>query len=151
MDRIRARCAGCAPPPRTAVPETTGSLVVLVDTSVWIRAGANRQPFAGELDRLLGLEQVVGHDLIFGELLIGDSGSRRKMLEGYERMARATTVPHHVVVEFVQGRGFAGRGVSWVAVHLLASALVGRLTLWTADAPLAELAGELGIKHDPRP
>ena len=38
--------------------------MVLVDTSVWIRFLANRAPFALELDRLLGLDEVAGHELI---------------------------------------------------------------------------------------
>ena len=51
--------------------------MVLVDTSVWIRFLANRAPYAAELDRLLGLDEVTGHELVYGELLIGDRGGRR--------------------------------------------------------------------------
>jgi predicted nucleic acid-binding protein len=47
--------------------------MVLVDTSVWIRSLANRAPFKAELDRLLGLGEVAGHELVYGELLIGES------------------------------------------------------------------------------
>jgi hypothetical protein len=36
----------------------------------------------------------------------------------------------------------------WIDVHLLASALVGRLKLWTTDPALATLAKELGISYD---
>lgn len=46
--------------------------MVLVDTSVWIRFLANRAPYAAGLDRLLALDDVAGHELIYGELLIGD-------------------------------------------------------------------------------
>ncbi len=46
--------------------------MVLVDTSVWIRSLAKRPPYTAELDRLLGLEEVAGHELVYGELLIGD-------------------------------------------------------------------------------
>ena len=46
--------------------------MVLVDTSAWIRFLANRAPYAGELDRLLDLNEVTGHQLVYGELLIGD-------------------------------------------------------------------------------
>ena len=42
--------------------------MVLVDTSVWIRFLANRAPYAAELDRLLGLDEVTGHELVYGEL-----------------------------------------------------------------------------------
>src|SRR2546422_10156496 len=56
--------------------------MVLVDTSVWIRFLANRAPYAAELDRLLGLDEVTGHELVYGELLIGDRGGRREFLAG---------------------------------------------------------------------
>jgi predicted nucleic acid-binding protein len=52
--------------------------MVLADTSVWIRFLGNHQPYAKELDRLLGLDEVVGHAMVFGELLVGDLGGRSK-------------------------------------------------------------------------
>jgi predicted nucleic acid-binding protein len=42
-----------------------------------------------------------------------------------------------------------GRGIGWIDAHLLASALLADATLWTADARLAALAGELGMAHQP--
>jgi len=41
-----------------------------------------------------------------------------------------------------------GRGVGWIDVHLLASAIVERLQLWTADPRLAAVAGELGVAYE---
>jgi predicted nucleic acid-binding protein len=121
--------------------------MVLVDTSVWIRAGAGQAPYAAELKRLLLLGQVVGHELIYGELLMGDRGARKKLLEDYERMFHARVVPHEEVVGLVLNRELHGRGVGWIDVHLLASALAGRLRLWTADPRFAEVAHEFGIDY----
>src|SRR5205814_5711226 len=104
--------------------------MVLVDTSVWIRFLANRAPYAAELDRLLERDEVVGHELIFGELLIGDRGGRPKLLAPYEQMHQASVIPHLDVVAFVRDRRLQGRGVGWIDVHLLASALVGRFQVW---------------------
>ncbi len=123
--------------------------MVLVDTSVWIRFLANRVPYDLEMDKLLALDEVAGHDLVYGELLIGDRGGRRTLLAAYERMHQARIVPHRDVVKFVRERGFHGRGVGWIDIHLLASALVDRLRLWTADPRLAVLAAEAGIGYDP--
>ena len=120
---------------------------VLVDTSVWIRFLANRAPHAAELDGLLGRDEVSGHDFVYGELLIGDRGGRKEFLANYERMDQAPLVPHGEVVEFVRDRRLTGRGIGWIDAHLLASALVGRLELWTADSPLATVATELGIAY----
>jgi hypothetical protein len=44
---------------------------VRVDTSVRIRFLANREPDAAGLDELLSRDDVNGHDIILGELLIG--------------------------------------------------------------------------------
>lgn len=121
--------------------------MVLVDTSVWIRALANRAPFVAELDRLLSLDEVVGHELVYGELLIGDRGVRHKLLTAYTEMFQAATIPHQDVVAFVGARKLHGRGVGWIDIHLLASAIVGRIKLWTDDPRLSVLAGEFGVDY----
>jgi len=121
--------------------------MVLVDTSVWIRFLANRLPFARELDRLLALDDVAGHELVYGELLIGDRGGRANLLADYERMPQAKTIPHQEVVAFVHARGLNGRGVGWIDTHLLASAIVEGIRLWTADPRFAALAQEIGVAY----
>ena len=52
--------------------------MILVDTSVWVRSLSNRRPYVVELDRLLAVDEVTGHDFVYGELLAG--GSRRSGL-----------------------------------------------------------------------
>lgn len=121
---------------------------VLVDTSVWIRFLSNRAPHAAELDGLLSRDEVSGHAFVYGEFLIGDTGGRKDLLANYERMDQALVVPHAEVVAFVRDRKLHGRGIGWIDAHLLASALVGRLRLWTTDPALATLAGELGIAYE---
>jgi predicted nucleic acid-binding protein len=123
-------------------------MIVLVDTSVWIRFLANREPYAAELDRLLGRDEVSGHDFVLGELLVGDKGGRRQLLADYEQMHQAPVIPHREVVAFVRLRRLNGRGVGWIDAHLLASALVGRLRLWTADPRLATLANDLSVAYE---
>jgi len=123
--------------------------MVLVDTSFWIRFLGNRPPYAAELDRLLALDEVTGHKLVYGELLIGDRGGRGALLAGYERMHQADMIPHHEAVAFVRHRNLHGRGAGWIDIHLPASAIVGRLLLWRADPRLATVAHELGVAYEP--
>lgn len=123
--------------------------MVLVDTSVWIRFLANREPYASELDALLGRDEVAGHELVFGELLIGDKGGRKKLLEAYRQMHQASTVPHEEVVAFVEARRLHGQGAGWIDIHLLASAMVGRYKLWTADPRFELLAEQLALAYSP--
>lgn len=123
-------------------------MIVLVDTSVWIRFLSNREPYATGLDALLSRDEVSGHDFVYGELLIGDKGGRKQLLADYEQMHQAQVVPHRDIVEFVRERRLHGRGIGWIDAHLLASALVGRLRLWTTDPALAVAARELGVGYE---
>jgi predicted nucleic acid-binding protein len=123
-------------------------MTVLVDTSVWIRFLSNRAPHAAELEELLSRDEVCGHDFVYGELLIGDAGGRKKLLADYEQMHQAPVVPDADVVAFVRDRRLRGRGIGWVDAHLLASSLVGRLKLWTTDPRLMTLATELGVSYE---
>ena len=122
--------------------------MVLVDTSVWMRFLANKAPYAGGLDELLDRGEVSGHDLVFGELLIGDNGGRARLLADYRLMHQVAVVPHREVVTFVNARRLHGRGIGWVDVHLLASALVADVRLWTADPRLAAVARELAVAFE---
>jgi predicted nucleic acid-binding protein len=62
-------------------------MIVLVDSSVWIRFLSNRAPYAAALDALLSRDEVSGHDFVYGELLIGDRGGRKQLLADYEQNA----------------------------------------------------------------
>jgi predicted nucleic acid-binding protein len=121
--------------------------MVLIDTSVWIRFLADEEPYGEEVERLLTLDQVTGHDLVLGELLIGDRGGRRQFLATYESAHRTLTVPHRDVVDLVVARSLHGRGVGWIDIHLLASAIAGGHQLWTADTRFAVIAEEFGIAY----
>lgn len=118
---------------------------MLVDTSVWVRALAGIEPYRHELDELLSRDEVVGHDVIYGELLVGDRGGRTKLLANYSQMHWALTVPHVEVVTLVRHRKLHGAGLGWIDAHLLASALVMNTPLWTADRTLARAAKALGV------
>jgi predicted nucleic acid-binding protein len=67
------------------------------------------------------------------------------LLADYAAMTQAPTIPHEEVVGFVKARRLHGRGIGWIDAHLLASAVVARLRLWTADPRLAALAAEIGV------
>lgn len=119
--------------------------MVLVDTSVWIRFLSGRAPFADALDILLDHAGVAGHDLIEGELMIGDSAGRAELLTSYNLLPRIPSVSHDEVSFFVRTHRLHGLGIGWIDAHLLASAVVAGVPLWTADERLSRVAGELGV------
>lgn len=123
--------------------------MVLVDTSVWVRYLYGRDPFLSEAGKLADSEQAAGHELVYGELLMGDGGGRKSFLAEYELIEQAPPVPHEEVVELVRARRLQGRGVGWLDVNLLASAMAAHMKFWTADPRLAAIAAELGVAYQP--
>ena len=121
--------------------------MVLVDTSVWIRFLAGAEPFASTLDRLLSNDEVLGHDFVYGELLIGDLGTRVKLLAEYKAMHQAALVANLEVVEFVRHHKINGRGIGWIDAHLLDSTIIANATLWTTDRPLTAVALDIGVAY----
>ncbi len=123
-------------------------MIVLVDTSVWVRFLSNRAPYAAQLEELLSRDEVCAHEFVYGELLIGDLGGRNELLADYAQMHQAPVLPHADLVAFVRDRRIHGHGIGWIDAHLLASSLVGRLKLWTTDPRLMVLAKALGVAYD---
>jgi len=90
----------------------------------------------------------VGHEFVYGELLVGDAGGRKLLLNDYALMLQAPLATHSEVVEFVRHHRLQGKGIGWIDMHLLASAFVVGSKLWTADSNLALAAGRVGIGYD---
>jgi hypothetical protein len=107
--------------------------LTLVDTSVWIEH--LRAP-CRELVELLEQGQVLGHPFVLGELACGSLRNRQEVLENVELLPAATLATHDEVMTTVELHSLYGRGLGWVDVHLLSSALVSKADLWTFDRPL---------------
>ena len=90
---------------------------------------------------------MLGHDFVYGELLIGDRGARARLLAEYEMMRQASLVANPEVVEFVRHHKINGRGIGWIDAHLLSSAIVAGSRLWTADRRLAAVAQDIGLAY----
>lgn len=122
--------------------------LTLADTSVWIRFLYTKAPFASHMQALLNAERIAGHEMVYGELLAGDTGGRTRLLQEYSRMYMVAPVAHDEVVAMVKKRNWQARGVGWIDLHLLASALASKTRLWTADPRMEALARECGIAYD---
>lgn len=119
--------------------------MILVDTSVWIehlRRGDDR------LAQLLHQDQVACHPFVIGEIALGGLTRRRAVLRPLAELPVVRVVDHEDALAFVEQRALGGRGIGWVDVHLLASALVDRTPLWTLDRRLGQVARELDVAWD---
>lgn len=117
--------------------------MILVDTSVWIdhlRSGSE------ELGQLLGRQSVLMHPFVRGEIACGKLLNRAEVLGYLQRLPHAVVAEDGEVIDFIERRALAGRGIGYVDAHLLASCLLtDRATLWTRDMRLAAIAAELDV------
>ena len=117
---------------------------MLVDTSIWIDHLRSASP---SLMRELEEGVVRCHPFVIGELACGNLRRREEILSLLEALPSVEAATHEEVLSLVDARRLMGRGLGWVDVHLLASALLSGVPLWTGDRRLAEAARELGAGY----
>jgi predicted nucleic acid-binding protein len=115
---------------------------VLVDTSVWINHF--RLPNV-DLELLLDEGRVATHPFVIGELACGSLRQRADVLRLIEALPFAPVATHDEVLAFVERQHLFATGLGWIDLHLLASARLGRQSLWSADRRLRETATRLGL------
>ena len=121
--------------------------MVLIDTSVWLHYLAGREPFLSRVKRLLARREIPGHELVYAELLMGDTGGRARLLDDYAELQQIPAVSNQDVIRFVRAHRLNGRGVGWIDVHLLAAAMAAKVPLWTADPRFEAVAREPGAAY----
>jgi hypothetical protein len=116
--------------------------VTLVDTSVWVEHLRRGHPgLAARLEE----GQVATHPFVIGELACGHLRNRREALDLLRALPRADVAQHDEVMLFVERHRLMGSGLGWVDVHLLASAVLEGIPLWTMDARLRGVAARVGL------
>ena len=109
--------------------------MILADTSVWIdhlrRGNAH-------LTETLGAGDVLCHPFVSGELACGSLKRRAVILALLDELPQAT-------MAMIGARNLMGRGLGFIDMHLLASAMLDGAILFTLDKRLAHTARALGV------
>jgi predicted nucleic acid-binding protein len=116
--------------------------MILVDSSVWIDHFRHAEP---RLEALLEHELVALHPFVLGELACGNMHKRTETIGYLEHLPAASVASEEEVRHLLESRRFWGSGLGWVDMHLLASAIIGEMKLWTANRGMATAAARLGI------
>ncbi len=117
--------------------------MVLVDTSVWVehfRKGNH------SLETLLNEGQVVCHPFVIGELACGNLKHRSQILSLLKTLPTANSADHEEVMHVIEKYHLMGKGLGYVDMHLIASAMLTHVSLWTFDRRLAAVSAALGLK-----
>jgi predicted nucleic acid-binding protein len=120
---------------------------VLTDTSVWIE---HLRRGSVMLTDHLTRGDVWSHPFVIGELACGRLTRRAEILHLLAALPQAPVLDHLEVLAFVDAQELAGRGIGWIDAHLLASARLARIPLWTLDRRLAAAARRLSLDAGPR-
>ncbi len=118
--------------------------MILVDTSVWIDHFHRRDE---ELKELLFSNHVCIHPFIIGELSCGSIGNRKEVLSLLRSLKIIDLVLEEEVFILIEERKLFGKGLGFIDIHLLASALINHVQIWTRDKSLKQIVRELGVSY----
>jgi len=118
--------------------------MVLVDTSVWVEH--LRSGNLG-LENLLNEGRVVCHPFIVGELACGNLSNRSEILSLLQALPLVNHAEHEEVMHFIESYSLMGRGLGYIDMHLIASALLTKVPIWTLDKKLKEVSSKLRLEY----
>jgi len=104
--------------------------MVLVDTSVWV---AHLRKGNIGLEALLNEGHVVCHSFIVGELACGNLKKGSEILSLLQALPVAIQAEHEEVMRFIENDSLMGKGLGYIDMHLLASAILTKASLLTLD------------------
>jgi predicted nucleic acid-binding protein len=114
--------------------------MVLVDTSVWV---SHLRDGNVELANLLNDGRVLCHPLIVGELACGNLKDRAVILSYLQLLPMCIEAEHDEALSFIEDNRLMGKGMGYVDVHLITSAVLTGVPIWTLDKKLAQTADSL--------
>ncbi len=108
--------------------------MVLADTSVWI----NHLRYAdNRLTTLLNQNSIVVHELVIGELAMGNFRNRQISLMSFMQLPRLHTSTLSEVMQLIELKKLYGLGIGFVDAHLISACLFAGADLLTYDKRLA--------------
>jgi hypothetical protein len=118
--------------------------MILADTNVWIK---HLRESDTELIEQLNIGFIACHPFIIGELACGNLGNRSEILILLQALPSAPVAEPTEILDFIENNSLMGRGLGYVDIHLLSSAVLGNVVLWTLDRRLHEVATELRVSY----
>ena len=118
--------------------------MILVDTSIWV---SHLRHGSRQLENLLYDAEVMCHPFIIGELACGNLKNRIEILSLLRALPSAPTIEFDEFLFFIERNRLIGTGIGFVDVHLLASAQLAGVPLWTTDKRLKSAATRLKVSY----
>lgn len=116
--------------------------MIIIDTSVFVdflRSGDQA------VEKALDEARVLSHPFVIGEIALGHLRNRDEVIGLLSALPKAVAASNDEVMAFIERVSLFGRGVGYVDAHLLASARLSGVLLWTRDKRLKSVAEELSL------
>ena len=117
--------------------------MIMVDTSVWI---SHFRKTEKDLVDLLNKEMVACHPYIIGEIACGNLNNRSEIILLLQSLPVTIQANHEEVLQFIEMNKIMGQGIGYIDVHLLVSALLTKVSIWTFDKKLQKVVRILGVE-----
>ena len=110
--------------------------MIIIDTSAWVSF------FKGEKKALLIKDLIIEnqsilHPYIYGELLLGGIAEKAALM--LQALEMTSVLDQNLVYRFIQENKLNSRGIGWVDVNILISALSEKHRVYTYDEKLMKL------------
>ena len=116
--------------------------MILVDTSIWVD---HLNKSDDDLIVLLNLGRVCIHPFIIGEISCGSISNRSEILALLKALPHIEPALENEVFTLIENKKLYGIGLGFIDAHLLASALINNVKLWTRDKNLNNAAINLNV------
>jgi predicted nucleic acid-binding protein len=100
--------------------------MILVDTSVWISHFSDTEPV---LSQLLEQDQAAIHPFVVGELVCGNLPRRAHTISDLRLLDSVRVATEKEVHHLMEAHRLWDLGLSWIDVHILASAIAEGLRI----------------------
>ncbi len=118
--------------------------MIVVDTSVWISF------FKGEkksetLQQMIIDNQIAMHPYVYGELMLGGISLNAEHL--LKSIPEVPLIENELIYFFITENKIKSKGIGWVDVNILASALSANYKIYTFDENLLRICREFNCNY----
>jgi predicted nucleic acid-binding protein len=100
------------------------------------------------MELLLNKGIVVCHPFIVGELACGNLKNRHEILSLLQELPSVEMAEHDEILQFIDKNNLMGKGLGLIDIHLLASAVLTDIPIWTNDKKLKQISAGMKVDYN---
>lgn len=122
-------------------------MIILVDTNVWIDFLLGKA-YTSKLSALIRESCILRHDWVEAELRLGNIPKNRNFFIDYNNLSTAKNPSLNEIFDFVENKNLHSKGLSFIDIGILLSAINVNCHVWTRDTKLKELAQKFNLDFE---